>query len=423
MVKVFKFGGASVGDAAAIRNMASIIHKHAGSSKLLVVVSAMGKTTNALENIYDLSRQKDATAETRQALHLLKEYHLNIVNELFRTGADIYNILENLFSKLEATLEAQALNVVYDEGYDQVISFGEIIATHIVAQYLQSTGTDCNWLDARKYIMTNTLWRDAAIDWTWTEKKVQTALLPRLEEKVLITQGFIGGTVDGRTTTLGREGSDYTAAILASCLQASLVTIWKDVPGILNADPKRIEATELYEYLSYKEAAEMTYYGATVIHPKTIRPLANKNIPLYVRSFIEPDKPGTCISEKQPDEIQPAIIFKPNQRLISFGMKNFNFISEQNLSTILHALSELNIRINMMQNSAISFSICIDNNPRKIDILTETLSKEYIIQYNDNLQIITIKNFTPRVIESLMENKEILLEQKTRSTYQAVVKE
>jgi aspartate kinase len=422
MIKVFKFGGASVKDASAVRNMARIIGHYSTSSSLLVVVSAMGKTTNALELLYAKSLQKDSFQEAENLFQNLKKYHFEIVTELFPDRqSPAYGLFENLMQQLWSIVSEKSILPESDESYDQIISMGEVISTRIVAAYLAETGLPALWQDAKEYVITDALWREARVDWATTSERVKTRLKPMVKEKIVITQGFIGATPDGRTTTLGREGSDFSAAIFAATLKADSVTIWKDVPGILNADPKRLPNTQLYDRLTYREAAEMTYYGATVIHPRTIRPLANKGIPLHVRSFIESDQPGTCIEATQPEHMVPAIIFKPDQRLLSFAVKDFTFISEKNLSTILTALAKLNIKINMMQNSAISFSICIDNNARKVDELIAQLQPYFSIVYNENLMLVTIKHYTTETIQQVTGMREIVLEQKSRHTYQALV--
>ena len=419
-MKIFKFGGASVKDAEAVKNTASIIKKYSPSNELLVVVSAMGKTTNALEVLYEKANKKQNYA---QEFTQFCDYHSDITNHLFENKqASIFGVLLNLFARLEAQLEKASLYSNYDEGYDQIISFGEVISTHIVARYLEEVGVHAQWTDARRYVQTDDTWREGRVDWAWTEKQIKRELPSVLAQKVVVTQGFIGGTLDGKTTTLGREGSDYTAAIFAYSLEAESLTIWKDVPGVLNADPKLLANTQLYDQISYNDAAEMTYYGATVIHPKTIKPLANRNIPLFVRSFLAPDKAGTRISNTRPAAIRPAIIFKPNQKLISFHIKDFAFVTEKNHSMILEAIWRLNIKVNLMQNSALSFSVCVDDNPARIEKLTQALAGEFNIYYNEGLQLITVKNYDEASVKEALGDKEILLEQRTRHTIQVVVK-
>jgi aspartate kinase len=417
-MKVFKFGGASVRSAQAVRNMANIIAAHR-QDPLLVVVSAMGKTTNALEDILRLKlKQQDYSTQ----LQALFSYHLQIVEELFpQPFHPVYNTLDELFNALDKQLQVQAGEEDYNWLYDQVISFGELISTRIIAAWLQESQLACQWLDARAYIHTDSLYREAEVDWAKTRQWIQSELPDRLKENILLTQGFIGQDEKGETTTLGREGSDFTAAIFGYCLPAESVTIWKDVPGILNADPKRIPEAIKYEELSYHEAAEMTYYGASVIHPKTIKPLANKHIPLWVKSFEKPQERGTCIHECHSTH-SPAIIFKDNQCLISCYVKDFTFINERNLGLIFHTLDKLHIKINMMQNSAISFSVCIDNQEHKVGKLLDELKDEFEVLYNEDLQLITVKNYGSSELEKFSEGKKVLLEQKTRHNYQVVVK-
>ena len=421
MVKVFKFGGASVKDAAAVRNVAQIVARHVDESQLLIVVSAMGKTTNALEQLYDLHVRQGSEAESRRLIEEMKAFHVDIARALFKDDGPVFALLDNLFSRLAADAEVYARLPGYDEGYDQIVSFGEVVSSHIVAQFLARQEVPVRWIDSRQYIQTDTTWREARVDWPWTEKQVQRRLRPLLDTQVILTQGFIGGTVDGRTTTLGREGSDFTAAVYAYALQADSVTIWKDVPGILNADPKRVDNTHLYPQLSYEQAAEMTYYGATVIHPKTIRPLKSRQIPLFVRSFLDADAPGTRISAEAPDQLTPAIIFKPRQRIVSFGVRDLTFVSEHNLFDILNAVARLNLRINLMQNSAISYLVCFDDHPRKLPELVETLKAQFDIRVSDEMVLITIKHYDLTTIERVMKGRKALVEQNTVFTYQAVV--
>ncbi|MES2387308.1 MAG: aspartate kinase [Bacteroidota bacterium] len=420
-MKVFKFGGASVKDAAAVKNMCGIIGLFANESQVLVVVSAMGKSTNNLEALYAAYRKGgDYTSHLQE----LRKYHENIVNELSPEGDDYINLLLNRqFDKLLALLEAQNSAGSYDEGYDQIISFGEIISTYIVSWYLEKSGVKALWADARNFVQTDNTWREGQVDWAWTEQIIRRQIVPQLQTGVVVTQGFIGGTVDNKTTTLGREGSDYTAAIFAHCLGAESLTIWKDVPGIMNADPKRVASAVLFSELNYSDAAEMTYFGATVIHSKTIRPLANRNIPLYVRSFIKPEEPGTQISNTAIGQTLPAIIFKDRQRLVSFHTRDFAFIADTDLISILENVRRLNLKINLMQNSALSVSLAVDENPDKLEALTAALSAKYDIKYNSQLCLLTVKNYNPDTITELTGTREVLLEQKTRNTWQGLVKE
>ncbi len=414
-MKVFKFGGASIRNARAVINMANIIASYS-HEPLVVVVSAMGKTTNALEEILNMKSKSEAYNEKLLALI---NYHLDIINVLIPNKQNqIYQKVDLSFEKLVETIERK--HASHNQKYDQVISFGELISSRIVAAYLQSKKINMEWLDARQYIRTNEDFREAKINWPHTKERIGN-LKNHLHSTAVITQGFIGGTMSGFTSTLGREGSDFTAAILANALDAESLTIWKDVPGVLNADPKMINDTIKYKVLSYQEAAEMTYYGASVIHPKTIKPLADKNIPLLVRSFDHPKAEGTTIHHCELQNLVPAIIFKTGQTLITFKMQDLDFINEKNLSVIFHILDKLNIKISMMQNSAVSFTVCFDDYPNKLDQLLEYLQHDFDIRYNRNLTLITIKNFDQPTIDQISKDKVILVEQKTRTTYQIVV--
>ena len=415
-MQIFKFGGASVKDAAAFRNVGFIVKNYSVPGKLLIVVSAIGKTTNALETIFSKAHENLTYEED---LLRLKEYHFSVAGELFPEPENrVFTHLEHLFGNLQEQLQ----NLVpdkFDQQYDQVISYGELLASTLLHHSLKAENLPAVWLDCRKYIQTDNTWREGKVDWTWTEKLIQRDLPEILSNgNIIVTQGFIGGTSDGQTTTLGREGSDYSAAIFAYCLKAKKMTIWKDVAGLLNADPKIFPDTVRYPQISYQETIEMAYYGASVIHPKTIKPLADRQIPLYVKSFVDPESEGTRIGVCPHEKLAPAFILKQNQCLISFGVKDFSFISEQNLSTIFHVLSELRIKINLMQNSAISFSICTDYDAARLEKLMETLRDQFVIQYNIALQLFTIKNYDSESIRNLTSGKEILLEQRTRNTYQ-----
>jgi aspartate kinase len=413
-MKVFKFGGASIKSAQAIRNMASIV-KGYSQYPLLVVVSAMGKTTNALENILTII-QKGADAS--REIQSLKQYHLEITSSLFADANPLVNHIHKLFEEIEVNASLSAKD---DFVYDQVVSLGEIISSLIVAEHLQQSGLPVKWIDARKYIVTDACFREGKVQWDATANNIKT-LLPQIEEHLIITQGFIGGTANGLTTTLGREGSDFTAAIFATGLQAESVTIWKDVPGVMSADPKRIANAIVFNELPYKEAAEMTYYGASIIHPKTIKPLALMNIPLYVKSFDNPTLPGTKIHDCHLDHLPELIVFKENQCLLSCKVTDYTFVNEQQLSIIFHALSELDIKINVMQNSAISFSICIDFRENKVMALIEKLQNHFEVYYNTGLTLITIKNYKPESFDFYRKNEGIILEQSSRSTFQVLIK-
>lgn len=413
-MKVFKFGGASLKNAAAIQNMASIVKAYAGSP-LLVVVSAMGKTTNALESILNaFKKEGDHQAE----IHTLRTYHFEICDNLFSDADPVKKKIDSVIDELNDNLQTPG---EYDQVYDQVISLGEVMSSVIVSQYLIEQGLSSQWLDARKYIITDTSFREGKVDWKKTEEHVQQ-LKADLQHTIFLTQGFIGSNELGFTTTLGREGSDYTAAIFASCLQAESVTIWKDVPGVMSADPKRLPNAIVFDELPYTEAAEMTYYGASVIHPKTIKPLALKQIPLFVKSFDDHTLPGTKIHECHIDKLPPLIVFKDNQCLLSCRVTDYTFINEEQMSIIFNALADLDIKINVMQNSAISFSFCIDFRESKLNNLLDRLQQYFEVYYNTGLTLITVKNYDSLTFDEYRKKPGILIEQSSRSTLQVLIR-
>ncbi|MBG8553625.1 aspartate kinase [Hymenobacter guriensis] len=411
-LKVYKFGGASVKDAAAIRNLCHIAREHAAGAPLLIVVSAMGKTTNALEELY---HRAHSHLDYGPQLHSLRAFHYAVADELFGpTEAAADEALRALFQELEDQLGALEPGD-YDRQYDQVVSFGELLATRIVSRAL-----DAQWLDCRPLVRTDHLWREGRLDWATTEQNIRSAVPPLLPRGPVVTQGFLGGTGSGQTTTLGREGSDFTAAIFAHCLQASSVTIWKDVAGLLNADPKIFDDTVRYPEISYQETIEMAYYGASVIHPKTIKPLAVKRIPLLVKSFLDPTAEGTIIHDCRHDSLPPAFIRKTGQCLVSFESKDLTFISEENLEVIFGALAQVRLKIHLMQNSAISFSVCTDFSAYRLDRLLDMLYEQFTIHYNTGLELYTIKNYDAASIQRLTQGRDLLLEQRTRQTFQFV---
>jgi aspartate kinase len=417
-MKVFKFGGASVKDAAAVKNVANII-KGYPTDKLVVVISAMGKTTNALEEVAKAFFYKNADA--KEKLQVVIDYHSNILHGLFDDKKHpVFDDVNGLISALDWALEDEPIKD-YDFEYDQIVSVGELLSTKIVSHYLNYAGVRCKWVDARDIIQTDNTYRDARVDWPLTERNSNDSIGTELNTgSVVLTQGFIGCTSENYTTTLGREGSDYTAAILAYCLNAVSVTIWKDVPGVLNADPKFFPGAQKFDKLSYYDSIELTYYGATVIHPKTIKPLENKKIPLYVKSFIAPEKEGTVISEETMQPHLSSYIFKVNQVLISILPKDFSFIAEDSLSEIFKIFTTFNIKINLMQNSAISFSVCVDDTMRLEDLMSE-LKKSYKVLHNKGLQLITVRNYTKEGFDKVLTGNKTLLEQRTRNTAQFVV--
>ena len=420
-MKVFKFGGASVNSADAVRNMAQIVQKHLESTPLVVVVSAMGKTTNLLEKLVPGCSDITSTKVLRQQL---EEYHREIASSLMPENKEVQHKIDTLLSNLDHLCTSLPTDVEHHNYcYDQVVCHGELLSTTIIAEYLNTLGINTLWTDARQLIKTDNHYREGRVDWNATEKEIKN-LEPSIKNSysIVLTQGFIGGTTDGQTTTLGREGSDYSAAILAHCLDAESVTIWKDVPGFLNADPKFFIDTVKISQIPYNEAIELAYYGASVIHPKTVKPIQNKGIPLYIRSFITPEAEGSSVgdySKLVPET--PLYIFRNNQILLSILPRDYSFIAEDNLQVIFGILNELGIRVNLMQNSALSFSICVDNNPQRIKILIERLKSMFRVRYNENLQLITIRYYTQAVIDSIVNDRPILLEQRSRSTEQLIV--
>ena len=422
-LQVYKFGGASVKDAAAILNLCRIVRDFGPSGPLLIVVSAMGKTTNALEEIYDLAYHgRDYSAQ----LAALERYHTDVIVGLYDAQIGVEHA--KLYSRHESPIAyfqdlAEALAAVrpdnYDQQYDQIISFGEVLASRIVAQALGAQLVDARQL----LIRTDNNWREGNVAWATTERNIQNTLPKLLAKGIVLTQGFLGSTAHGSTTTLGREGSDYSAAILAYCLKAESVTIWKDVPGLLNADPKIFPDTVLYPEISYQETIEMAFYGASVIHPKTLKPLAERHIPLRVKSLLDPSAPGTLIHDCQHPPLVPAFIRKAGQCLLSFESKDFAFISEENLEVIFGALAQARLKINLMQNSAISFSVCTDFNEMRVQRLLVLLQGQFRVQYNSELTLFTIKHYDAASVERLTAGRTLLLEQRTRSTFQFLVRE
>ena len=419
-MKVFKFGGASVNSADAVRNMAHIVQKHLESAPLVVVVSAMGKTTNLLEKLVPGIASDNEHKALRQQL---EDYHIDIVKSLIPNDESIVNKVYTLLHQLDNTIATlQSDSKYYNYNYDQVVSFGELISTTIIAHYLNHLGINTLWEDARQCIVTDNHHREGRVDWESTRGECWRLKDNATGYQVVVTQGFIGATSDLKTTTLGREGSDYSAAILAYCLDAESVTIWKDVPGFLNADPKFFANTVKISQIPYNEAIELAYYGASVIHPKTVKPIQNKGIPLYIRSFITPEADGSSIGDyKTIVPETPLYIFKNNQILLSILPRDYSFIAEDNLQVIFGILSKIGIRVNLMQNSALSFSICIDNNPQLVAPLIEELKNMFRVRYNQNLQLITIRYYTQEVIDSIVAGRPILLEQRSRTTEQLIV--
>ncbi len=418
-MKVFKFGGASVKNAAAVRNVGEVLNAFEGE-ELLVVVSAMGKTTNALEQLALAYFEKK---ENKNELYkVVKNFHDEIIKDLLRVGsANTYNDIENLFIELECDLETIP-DKNFDKVYDQIVSYGEIFSSRILSAYLNEAGIKNRWMDAQNFICTDNTYREGKVDWDITNNLIANKLKPIVKKQMVVTQGFIGKNKDNFTVTLGREGSDYSAAIFAYGLDAENVTIWKDVAGVMNADPKKFADAIKIDAISYPKAIEMAYYGATVIHPKTIQPLQSKHIPLFVKSFIDPSAEGTKVGVSKEEEVHlPTVISKGNQMLLSISSKDFSFIVEDNLSKIFSAFAQHKVKINLMQNSAISFSVCIDSDAKKIAQLIKTLESDYTIKTNEGVELLTISNYSENGFSRFIKDKKLLIEQKTRNTVQLVV--
>jgi aspartate kinase len=417
---VFKFGGASVKSPEAVRNIVDILKRYQ-EEEIVVVVSAMGKTTNALERIIE-HYAKGKTEELKLEYRKLKEYHMEVLGGLFEDSSHpAYAALEETFDDLGDRL-AKDPTLNYDYDYDQLICYGELLSTTIISHFLNSSGINTRWMDIRRSLKTNNTWREARVDW-----ELSTALVNKHfvfhGERILITQGFLASTINDQSTSLGREGSDYTAAILAYMLKADSVTIWKDVPGVLNADPKYFDDTILLEKLSYLDAIELAYFGTSVIHPKTIKPLQNKNINLHVKSFLDPDAPGTMVGNLSYDTLTPSFIFKMDQVLIRTSPLDFSFINENNLEEIFGILSKHGMKINLMQNSAISFKMIVNNDKRKLRLVTDELEEKYKVAYQTGLELVTIRYFDQSTIDRVMINKELIMEQRGLQNIELLVRD
>ncbi|ELV7525621.1 aspartate kinase [Flavobacterium psychrophilum] len=417
-MRIFKFGGASVKDADGIKNVFDVLQK-VGYEDVLLVVSAMGKTTNALELV--IKNYFDKSPALNTSVQEIKTYHNKILLDLFENEEhEVFLDINDHFADLEYFLRSNK-SPNYNFVYDQVVSFGEIISTAILSHYMNFRNINTEWLDVRNYIKTNNTYRDAEVDWETTQKSISKIANKKI---LFITQGFLGADENGFTTTLGREGSDYTAAIFAYCLNAESVTIWKDVPGVMNADPRYFENATLLNQISYREAIELAFYGASVIHPKTLQPLQKKEIPLYVKSFINPLLPGTSVSKgKDLDPKLPCFIVKKHQLLLSLSSIDFSFIMEENISEIFSLLHLHKIRVSLIQNSAISFSVCLEDKFGNFDELKKTLSKKFKLSYNENVSLYTIRHFDEKAFQIVEKNKTVLLKQMSRETMQIVTKE
>ncbi|MBK6930685.1 MAG: aspartate kinase [Saprospirales bacterium] len=418
-MQVFKFGGASLKDPAGIRNVASILERFKQES-LVIVVSAMGKTTNALEEVVAEHMKQSGKAMT--LFNAVKERHYAIMRELFDPGDEAFNLVNDTFVEAEWVLEEMPGNN-YDYVYDQLVCAGELVSSKIVAAYLNNSGLPTQWLDARDVVITDETYREGWVIWEKTRANAQKLVQPMLDKGgFVLTQGFIGSTSENATTTLGREGSDYSAAIFSFCLDAGSMSIWKDVPGVLNADPRLFEHTVKLDRLSYREAIEMTYYGAQVIHPKTIKPLQNKSIPLFVKSFLDPEAPGTEISSDTEDTYPPIIVVEKNQSLLHIITNDYSFVAEQHMARLFAELAALRIFVNMMQNTAISFSICVPNVPERLEAFINGISDEFRVKREDGLELLTIRHYNEDTIANLKKGKIVLFEERIRNTLQMVVK-
>lgn len=415
-MKIYKFGGASVKDADGIKNVAKILQKE-GTQNCLLVVSAMGKMTNAFEELVHASFYN--TELVSPTLMELINFHMKIAKDLFPEDSEVFDQIKNLLSRLKETLEIVKGHQDYDYVYDQIVCYGELFSTTIVSHYLNSVGIHNQWKDVRDMIITDQSYRDAKVDW----KETETQILEQIHaDQLYIVQGFLGGSSSGVTTTLGREGSDYTAGIFAYCLNADSVTIWKDVQGVLNGDPREFDHTQLLEQISYEETIEMAFYGASVIHPKTIQPLQSKEIPLYVRSFVDPNLKGTSVTRGV--AIQPYIpcyIVKKDQILVSISTLDFSFMVEDNISHIFSLLHDHLLKVNLIQNSAISFSVCVDNKFRQFDQFFEKLSSEYKVEVVKHVDLYTIRHFDDGSLERIQSLGEPILTQINKETAQIVI--
>ena len=416
-MRVFKFGGASVKDAAGIKNVYSVLQT-AGYEDVLLVVSAMGKTTNALELV--IKNYFDKSPELQSSVQEVKKYHNEILLDLFEEKNEVFAAVNAHFADLEYFLSHNK-SPNYNFVYDQIVSYGELISTTILSHFMSHKGIKTQWLDVRNLVKTNSNYRDAEVDWDLTKKNISK----NVKGKILnITQGFLGSDENNFTTTLGREGSDYTAAIFAYCMNAESVTIWKDVPGVMNADPRYFENASLLNQISYREAIELAFYGATVIHPKTLQPLQKKEIPLYVKSFLNPLLPGTSVSKGATLEpFMPCFIVKRDQLLISLSSIDFSFIMEENISEIFALFHQFKLKVNLIQNSAISFSVCVEDKFGNFKDLNAILSKKFKVDFTENVTLYTIRHFDEKAAQTVEENKTVILKQVSRETMQIVTKE
>ncbi|MCB9080716.1 MAG: aspartate kinase [Lewinellaceae bacterium] len=419
-VKVFKFGGSSLKDAEAIKHVGNILQ---GFSKenLIIVVSAMGKTTNALEKVVEAHARQDGTA--RGLLEDVKATHYRIMDALLPKDHDAYALVNDVFVEVDWVLD-EAPHENYDYMYDQIIGVGELVSSRIVHAYLNQVNLPAQWLDARDVILTDDIFREGWVQWDETEERAAKVARPMIENGgFVVTQGFIASTTENFTTTLGREGSDYTAAIFSYCLDAESMTIWKDVPGVLTADPRLFENVVKIDRLSYREAIEMTYFGAKVIHPKTIKPLQNKSIPLFVKSFIDPAGEGTYIGNDVDDTYPPIVAVEKDQALLQISTRDFSFVAEHHMSYLFSIIADLRLQVNAMQNSAISFNVCVNDIDDKVDRFAALIQEQFKVVIDRNLELLTVRHFHQDVLENLRRGKIVMLEERMSRTVQMVVKD
>ena len=423
-MKVFKFGGASVKDAPAIENLKNILQRYE-NEQLVVVISAMGKTTNFMEKMLDAYYH--APENVPALLSELRTQHESVAEQLMGADNPFLPHSERIFTLLNEQLRRPTSDN-FDYDYDRIVSFGELLSTTLIATYLNTQGIETQWLDARQLVRTDNTYREGHVDWAVTQKLVCNTINPYFQNRthgIVLTQGFIAGTAENQTTTLGREGSDYSAAILAYTLDAECVTVWKDVPGILNADPKRFADAVKIDKLTYHETVELAYYGASVIHPKTLKPLHNKQIPLFVKSFFHPENEGSMITKDADLTEVPSFIVKDNQLLISVSPRDFSIIGVENLSIILDILAKYRVKINLIQNSALTFSVCTDNVPLRLKPCIEALQEEFIVKFNDGIRLVTIRHYdaeSEKTILNMFDNEEVIIRQSNRHTIQMILK-
>lgn len=419
-VKVFKFGGSSLKNPENINKVLEILKQHSGQ-KILIVVSAMGETTNALEQVVASHAAGDGKAAG--LLDNIRQYHLEMVAKLISDPQhEVYAHINDLLVEIEWVLD-ETPHENYDYMYDQVVGFGELLSSRIMQAVLQYNGLLTHWFDARDVILTDNLYREGWVQWEETIERARETVVPLLSEPgFLITQGFIGSTSENFTTTLGREGSDYSAAIFAHCIDAASMTVWKDVAGVLNADPKVFDNVIRLDRISYKEAIEMTYYGARVIHLKTVKPLQNKNIPLFIKSYLQPEDPGTCISGDVDVSYPPIIAIEKNQALLNISTLDFSFVAEQHISVLFQYIAKYRLQVNTMQNTGLSFVVCFNDTDNKVDQFVDAISSDFQVYVDRGVELITVRHYQKELLEELSEGKVVLMEERIKDTAQLLVK-